>query len=113
MFFADGGQGLDVRDVAEIIRACDVHGGRVFRYDHVFELRGGDGAGNDAFRAVDPANVKVEQRCGRHEDLVCVTACRNDGLFVICAGMQQRKIQHGADAQGRALGGIDRLFGAE
>ena len=83
VLFADGGNALDVKHISEVVRACDVHGGRLFtRRKSFFNSRRRKGAGmvRPTF-GKKPADFYSEQCARIHKSLVRIPAGKNKRFF--------------------------------
>ena len=113
VLLADGGKSRDIRHIAQIIRAGDVHGGGRHGQctQRVFQPFRPDLAGAKARPLLrpQPDDLRVAERGGVDERLVDVPR-GHDGRS---GAGQQREVHHCANALAAALRGIERRAAAE
>ena len=111
---ADGREGGQLCPAAEIIGTREIDGGGLLVCQQRLQFFRRDAAGQRrAFFSVQPRDLQPQQRRARKENPVGVAPGGDQGLLPRQVRVLQRKIQHRADAQRRALGGIERFGAAE
>ena len=109
---ANLGDGADIHGISQIIRTCDIHRRRnlIRRRQGSFHVVRANRAGEIRFLHIGrkPENVCIHKRSGAQKGFMSVPTRRHDGSFSPLPGAETRQINHGTDAQGRALRGIKR-----
>ena len=107
----------NIRHAPQVIRAGQVNRRRPFRSgtQNPLHLPGGHVPGKVGFPLFrhQPKDIQIQQGCRAEEGFVHIPGRGNQGLFPPAFPIEHGQIQHGPDALGGTLGGIEGIAAKE
>ena len=107
---AGRGKSRNIKDVPQVVRACDVYRRRLRPPQLIFQLlRRNRAAVVRAFLRENPVNINIKQRGGVDKRLVGVSSRKNSRRRAALRRILRNQIQHSLYTERRAARGIKRF----